>query len=345
MNTFNQLLESIVPQIETEIDTQTNIWKTEVAKHFPLVSSLVDEFIKSTEGGKRLRGAFILLGYLLFRKDIPSDLLKIAASYEICQTSLLIHDDIIDKSMLRRNIPTIQKRLGNTHYALSQSICLGDLGFFLSSKILSYLRFPDAVKNNVFHLFFQTIHDTILGEMSDVLVDTRHKNISESDILHIISTKTSLYSVVTPLQLGAIIALRSESDRTLLGKLGGLLGAIYQIQDDILGVFSDEDTIGKSVISDCREGKITLLYHVAYKNADTSQRSFLDTWYGNDMLGPTEMDTIKKIFKETGSLSYAHQFVNTNVASARKFIATKKIFQRNEKLLNDCVDMLVEREK
>lgn len=155
-----------------------------------------------------------------------NDILRVAAAYEIFHTAILVHDDIIDQSPLRRGKPSLYQALGGKHYGISQAVSLADFGFFLSFKIISEADFSEDVKIKALGLFSQVMMDTTWGEMLDL---------EKTDPRVVMKLKTARYSVAGPLQLGAVLA--GAGGGKLLGKLGRLgenLGIAFQIQDDIL---------------------------------------------------------------------------------------------------------------
>src|SRR5438105_4238438 len=112
----------------------------------PQLSRLYSLFRQSMQGGKVLRGTLVKLGYELVQGSSTQDIFKPALAIEILHSCLLIHDDIIDESPLRRGKPTIHNALGNTHYGISQTLCLGNLGFFLTMRLLAESNFDDKRK-------------------------------------------------------------------------------------------------------------------------------------------------------------------------------------------------------
>lgn len=88
-------------------------------------------FQKFSIGGKRIRAYLVKLGYELCSDSKTDDIILPSLSYEVFQSGILIHDDIIDKSDVRRNMPTMHVTLGNDHVAMSKSICMGDFGLLL----------------------------------------------------------------------------------------------------------------------------------------------------------------------------------------------------------------------
>lgn len=349
---FKDYLKDSAEQINATLDQIFASWRKEVAKINPHVLRLLEVSIQASEGGKRLRGTLVKLGYELAggKKD-NQDILVPAAAYEIFQTAILAHDDIIDKSPLRRGKETIYQTLGADHHAISQTICLGDIGFFLSYQLISQSNFPDQNKNKAIKAFSKTMIDTAFGEILDVELPYLNTKYSEKDVITISKYKTAWYTIVGPLQLGAALA---GADQKLLDNLkifGENLGIAFQIQDDILGIFGSEAELGKSVTSDVEEGKATLLYLEALKQADQSQKEILEKYYGQGQINNDQLSMIKEVFEQTGALKYAQNLAQDYVAKAKKVIPDLTISPISTDstdftaLLTQMADFLINRSK
>ena len=342
---FQEYLKVSASEINQELNEFFKRWIQEVNSISPNLSDMNNNFVRSSEGGKRIRGIFVKLGYELAGGKKTKEILKAAATYEVFQTAILAHDDIIDQSDTRRGKPTLYKSLGGDHYAVSQTICLGDIGFFLSYKVLSESDFPAELKNKAVTLFSNSILQTGLGEMLDVGLPVMEREKTEEGILKISSLKTAKYTLVGPLTLGATLA---GADEKLLGKLeefGESLGIAFQIQDDILGVFGDEKVLGKSVTSDIEEGKNTLMIIEALKKADQKQKKFLDKYYGKREIGQDELGRIRQIFIDTGALVYSQKYAEKLIKEAKKIIPVLTHNSELRILLTEMSDFLVKRNK
>lgn len=341
---FQSFLRTTAQEINEETEKFFTDWMLEVGKVSPKLLPLNQAFIDSCDGGKRLRGALVKLGYELAHGSTDPEILKPASAFEIFQTAILIHDDIIDQSPTRRCKPTLYKALGGDHYGISQSISLGDIGFFLAEKLITGSDFPDDRKNKALAFFIKMMLDTALGEVLDVELP-HQKSITEEDILTVFRLKTARYTIVGPLCLGAILGGADEELLFRLGEFGESLGIAFQIQDDILGVFGDEKVIGKSVASDIEEGKSTLLYLYALKHGDSQQREVLEKYYGRGKIGEKEHEQIKEVFKSTGALDSSCSLGLKYVVQAKKIIREMAIKPEPKKLLLELADFLVNREK
>ncbi len=340
---FLDYLQVSAREINIKLDGIFQNWREEIKHINPKVLKLLEVSIKASEGGKRLRGTLVKLGYEL-AQGTQGDIFAPAAAYEIFQTAILAHDDIIDRSPIRRGIPTIYEFLGADHYAISQTICLGDIGFFLAFQIISSSNFSPEQKTMAVQAFSKTMIDTAFGEMLDIELSNSSER-DEKDVISIAKYKTAWYTFVGPLQLGVSLG---GADVHLLQKIkafGENLGIAFQIQDDILGIFGEEKSMGKSITSDISEGKNTLLITHALKHAGKKQKDILESLYGKETISSTEVEEIKKIFINDGSLDYSRQKAIEYVTRAKKIIPDITGDESQQMVLKQLADYLIEREK
>ncbi len=342
---FTDYLTEIPPKIDYVIKQCLDDWSANASKINSELDPILAEFIKASDGGKRLRGALIILGYELAGNEYTDEILKASAAIEIFQTAILAHDDIIDQSPLRRGKPTIYKALGQDHYAISQTICLGDMGFFLGVQLIAESDFPADRKNKALAVFSKMVINTGLGEMLDVELPRLPRNKTEDAVLAIHKLKTAYYTIIYPLTIGGILGGASEELIQKFEHFGNDLGIAFQIQDDILGVFGSEKELGKSVTSDIEEGKNTLLITQALKNANPEQEKILDQYYGKGKVGEEELAKIRTVFEQTGSLEYSKQKALEYVNRAKLVIPEITKDQNYQSLLSEMADFLIFRSK
>ena len=286
----------------------------------------LEQFVSSNKGGKFLRACLIALGYQSFGKN-DDKYLPLGIALEIFQTSILIHDDIIDKADKRRGLDTIpikyqkiysdnikkgndfenkRKDIGN-----SMALCLGDLGFYLALQIIVKNYRNNENLDRVLEYYNDVAIKTCEGEMVDVILPFYEEFYGDMDdlernVMEIYKLKTAWYSVVGPYCLGAILGgLEEEKVNKLEDVLLGL-GIAFQIKDDLLGIYGDEKHIGKSVTSDVSEFKQTILY--AYV-INTEYKDELLKYYGKD-ISINDMDKVKEIFDKSGAREYANKVMD-----------------------------------
>ncbi|MDD5147680.1 MAG: polyprenyl synthetase family protein [Candidatus Daviesbacteria bacterium] len=233
---FKKYLEKSVKGLDRELEKILKEQLKKAERTDRKLIPLIKAFTRSCQGGKRIRGSLVMLGFQLAahlrgenvrwnKAHLGGEILKVAAAYEICHSAILAHDDIIDESLTRRGQPSLYVAFGGGHYGISQAICLADYGFFLSYNIFSETDFPDDCKIKALNLFSKVMMNTTWGEMLDM---------EETDPFIVMKLKTAYYTIAGPLQIGAILAGADEKLIGVLEKFGENLGVAFQIKDDIL---------------------------------------------------------------------------------------------------------------
>jgi geranylgeranyl diphosphate synthase type I len=268
--------------------------------------------------GKLIRGFLIALGYKMLKDNINYSY-YLSLAYEIFQTSILIHDDIIDNDNLRRGKNTIHysnylkyKSLNDTEAKkISESIgiCIGDYGFFKVNEILIRHYKDDPNFSKLFDYYNNIVLKTVEGEIVDVILsfESRYKEILnlEDNIMTVYKLKTAFYSIIGPLSLGLILGGIDDQKLNDIKNFGEKVGIAFQIQDDILGIYSD---MGKVIGSDIKEYKQTLLFSYIIK--DGKYKDELLKYYGKENISEKEINETRRIFKESGAYDYANNLMN-----------------------------------
>ena len=286
----------------------------------------LEQFVSSNKGGKFLRASLIALGYQSCGND-DDKYLPLGIALELFQTSILIHDDIIDKADKRRGMDTIPLKYQKLYsdpikcdksfedkrkdIGTSMALCLGDMGFYLALQVIAQNYKDNENLGRVLEYYNSVAIKTCEGEMVDVILPFYEEFFDsfddlESHVMEIYKLKTAWYTVVGPYCLGAILGgLSSDKVQRLEEALLGL-GIAFQIKDDLLGIYGDEAHIGKSVTSDVKEFKQTILYSYV---VNTEYKDELLKYYGKD-IKVSDMDKIKDIFDKSGAYDYAHKMMD-----------------------------------
>jgi geranylgeranyl diphosphate synthase type II len=344
-----QLFKDYLLASGTHINTTLTDFFTAYAAHVQLKSSLLvplyEQYVMSVSGGKMLRGTLVQLGYLLSGKQTSTKTTSIAAAFEVLHTSLLVHDDIIDKSPTRRGKPSLHKSLGASHYGISQAICLGDLGFFMALQLLTQNDFPLDVKMKIIEIFTRIESDTVLGEMLDVKLSRAKEKVHAKDIIAMNLLKTAHYTIVGPLTTGAIAGGAKKALVDAITVFGENAGIAFQLQDDLLGIFGQEADIGKSIYSDIEEGKQTLLLNYCLEKASAAQLQFIESYYGKGELNQEIHRELLHIFEVTGAKKYVELQVKNYCDKAVNSIKQMTTDPYLTSLLHGCVTLLLNRTK
>ncbi|RPF22355.1 polyprenyl synthetase family protein [Myceligenerans xiligouense] len=236
-----------------------------LAAHYAL---LWRRLARSSVGGKRLRPRLLLDTHRAFGAPHPEDAAVAGAAFELLHTALLLHDDVIDRDVSRRgqrNLPAEfaadAADAGLTPEAASSwgdasGILGGDL--LLSATYALVARVRPVIRGELTELIDEHLFRAAAGEHDDVAFGLGTAPATSESVLRMMANKTAGYSFAAPLCAGAVLAEAGERAAAELEQVGLALGVLYQLRDDLLGVFGDSRT-GKSTISDLRQGKRTLL--------------------------------------------------------------------------------------
>ncbi len=300
--------------------------------------SKVTSFLKdyTLRGGKRIRPAFTYYGYLLFAdgtnydEDYMREVIKLSIANELKQTYYLIHDDITDKSDLRRGESSMHKMLEAWYkeiftddedkakdYGIAMGIFAGDYANTLAYKAVTQTKLSKDKRLDAIEILNDTDLDTLHGQMRDMHSGISSEMLTEKELLNIHELKSAIYTIRSPLQIGAMLAGATEEEQKILSKYAMPLGVAFQLQDDILGLFGDEVTLGKPADSDLKEGKKTLLMIKALENAKHSEKRIINEYLGNPNITESMVKQVQDIVRSTGSLDYS-------VDLAKKLISQSK---------------------
>ena len=209
---------------------------------YPFVRDIVEAAFAG--GGKRIRPMIALLvGQLV---DAPDDrIMPLAAAVETLHAATLVHDDLIDQSLVRRGHPTLNATLG-----VETTVLAGDYLFARSAEFAAQTGSPRVVK-----IFSEALMTICGGELSQ-LAERRALPAREQYFRRIYSKTAALFAAAA--EGAAVLGEVSEDEIRALRRYGENLGLAFQISDDILDFTGDEATLGKPVGSDLRQGTVTL---------------------------------------------------------------------------------------
>ena len=251
--------------------------------------SLLTEYI--LRGGKRLRGALVLLGHQAGGGDGESAF-DASIGVELLHAYLLIHDDFMDRDTERRGGRTLHVALGGDHLAGSLAILLGSL-----CQAWAY----ELIGERGARIVTRTLEEVTLGQMADLRAP-RQAALDAAGVLEVQRLKTGSYTFELPLLLGAILADAHSHVFDALSAYARPLGQAFQIADDLLGTFGSPDETGKSDAGDLREGKRTLLIARALEMASPADAAALRAGLGD---AAADVARLRDIIRRSGAADSA----------------------------------------
>ena len=223
-------------------------------------------------GGKRIRPFLTLMAGEAFGVSVK-DTIGAAISVEVFHNFTLMHDDIMDKATLRRGKPTVHEK-----WDVNSAILSGDVMLIKAYQSLEI--YPINIFQKLTRLLSKTAIEICEGQQYDMDFETR-PNTSEEEYIEMIRLKTAVL-VGCALQMGAIIGRAKKEDQQAIYDFGIQLGLAFQLKDDYLDTFGDQDTFGKKIGGDILKGKKTILYHLALKAGEEAQSKELQSLLGGN---------------------------------------------------------------
>lgn len=218
-------------------------------------------------GGKRVRPLLCLLACRLYSDNIAIAL-PIARALEVFHNFTLLHDDLMDKSPIRRGQPTVYRKWNDNTAILS-----GDAMSIEAYRSLEGIENPQLLFK-VLPFFNKIAIEICKGQQYDMDFEVR-EHVSVAEYIEMIRLKTAVL-LGAALRLGALAAGAYDSDAQILDEVGQALGLAFQIQDDYLDVYGDEKTFGKPIGGDIMNGKKTLMLLYTQAKLERDDRAELD---------------------------------------------------------------------
>lgn len=317
-----------------------------------------------TDGGKRLRPAFCVWGYLACGGEADLDaVVTAAASLDLLHVSALVHDDVMDASDSRRGVPSAHRQFEDDHgraglrgdsaaFGRAGAILLGDLLLMWSAELyersglnadaLSRGRpYLDAVRTEV-----------TAGQYLDIVAQAHDPKQARTPqgraslvdrITTVVTNKSASYTVRRPLDLGAAFAGATPEQHAALAAYALPLGRAFQWRDDVLGVFGDAELTGKESGEDLREGKLTLLVAEAFAGASESDADRLAGLLGRADLTPADIDRARAIITGSGARQRVEEAIAVEYERALTALAGAGLAPQGRAALQRLADLATRR--
>jgi geranylgeranyl diphosphate synthase type I len=304
----------------------------------PRAGELVDEIAALTmRGGKRLRAAVLSAGYHCVSGTPKLHLIAdVCAAIELLQTYLLVHDDWMDQDDERRGGPSMHSRLGaihkDTHLGDSLAVLAGDLASGYAWELLNRAAFPERRIREAFAVYEAMHQEVVFGQQLDLL--------GFQDVELMYSLKSGSYTVRGPLRLGAIFGDANDSQLAELDRFSAPLGVAFQLRDDLLSVFGDNQTFGKRKGNDLRAGKNTLLVAEAKKSWKPPALKVLHSVLGNRQASDAEVAQATELLKNSGAQERVEQRLDQLLQQARDVLHEGVLNRPGIAMLGELIELL-----
>lgn len=287
-------------------------------------------------GGKRIRPALVLLACDMYAGSVDSAMHP-ATAIEIFHNFTLLHDDIMDRSELRRGKDTVHIKWNENIAILS-----GDVMSILANRFLN--EAPGAVLRKVNDVFTLTAMQVCEGQQIDMNFE-KELTVEESEYLKMIELKTAVL-IAASLKIGAMLGGAPEKDAEDLYDFGRDLGIAFQLQDDLLDTYGDPKLFGKIPGMDIVDNKKTILMISALKNASDEQREVLVKWLNARDFDPEEkVNSVKEIFDQAGVREKVEAMITQYYKTSLASLHALNVAEERKTELFSFAEALMERKK
>jgi geranylgeranyl diphosphate synthase, type I len=301
-------LEAIRVRVDNVLEEFLRAESARLTEISPRLAPLTDQLRFSVAHGKRLRAAFCYWGWRAAGQPDSDAMIKAAAAMELIHSASVVHDDIIDGSVVRRNSPCAHVALrnaisdaeGREAGGTALAMMLGDLLISLSGLLFSGCGLPGSYLQRARPLWSVLGRELIAGECLEILITGERPDVEEA--LKVARYKTAKYTVEQPLHIGATLGGAPPELLGTFSEYGIPLGEAFQLRDDVLGVFCDPAETGKSNTDDLRSGRPTALMSITVSDAQGVDKKELERLLSHrDQLDEADLRTIRDIMTRTGA--------------------------------------------
>ncbi|WP_051197270.1 polyprenyl synthetase family protein [Jonesia quinghaiensis] len=355
--TARSIREKVSSAVNTELDRQEQHALSISSDTAPLVAAWRD----MASGGKRIRALLMYWAHEACATNSPAvtqdALINVGAALELFQAAALFHDDVMDRSDTRRGIPTAHKYFESLHsdagylgdreqYGSSAAILLGDLSLVASERLFREAT-QEATHRRRARAYFDDMRTIVtVGQFLDThaqVIPLDDHTAALQRALHVIATKTSHYSVIAPVKIGAALAGASATVEESLEAFGKPLGTAFQLIDDDLGLFGDPAVTGKPAGDDLREGKRTVVVAHALAKANATERRVLEQVIVHHDTSPGIVESALAIIEDTGARHMTLDMAYAHHDEALRALEHADVSPQGKTILREIADFIVNR--
>jgi geranylgeranyl diphosphate synthase type II len=287
-------------------------------------------------GGKRIRPVLTLMTCEAMGGD-PSHAINAALGIELFHNFTLLHDDVMDRALVRRGKPTVHVKWNDNVAILS-----GDAMLTMATQIVS--RVDDDLLRPILDLFNTTAMEIYEGQQWDMDFEQR-SDVTVDEYINMIRLKTSVL-LGCACKTGAIVAHADERNASLIYNMAVNLGLAFQLQDDYLDVWGDPATFGKETGGDISNNKKTFLLINAMNRATGDDATELEQWLNIDeSFHEQKIAAVTAIYERLGLKELSRQAIEDYSQRAINLLAQVDMSDDARQAFQALIAKLINREK
>lgn len=244
---------------------------------------------------------------------------------------------------MHRMLDNYLKRFKNIKFnGQDLAILAGDIMYAMAIQAFLSIKENIQRKEKALRKFIEATTYTGMGEFIELYSGVKGiEKITNQDIYRIYDYKTAYYTFASPLSCGAILAGANQDQIDKLYKYGIYLGRVFQIIDDILGMFGEEKKIGKSTFTDLQEAKKTLFLWYTYKTCSRENKLIIKRILSKDRVNKGDLLKMRKLIVDSGALNYVEKEISYLSTKAHRIIKSSRMCTKYKNLLTNFSQRLV----
>ncbi|MBX3181256.1 MAG: polyprenyl synthetase family protein [Polyangiaceae bacterium] len=295
---------ALLGSLKRDIDARlAALFEAELKRVAPLGQGAADMVLACRDlclrGGKRVRPGLVVAGLrAVSATREPAAALEVGVALELVQGYFLIHDDWMDRDLVRRGGPSVHaqltRRFRSEHLGAASAILAGDFAVAVAQRLIAEVPVPPRHHGEFLKVFAEMQVDAVLGQQLDLL-----NRADDPELTY--ALKTASYTVRGPLLLGALLGGARPAELSALSRFARPAGVAFQLRDDLLGVFGRSRETGKPRGSDLARGSRTPLILAGLRRARGEERQLLQRVHGNKDASLTELERAIQILESSGA--------------------------------------------
>lgn len=340
----NNILDDLI-DLRNEIESKMIRITHQRGEKAPLLREMIDHNfgwdnnVNDQQSGKRIRPLIVMLVGSALEGNRDA-LITVGAAIELVHNFTLVHDDIQDQSLERRHRKTVWSIWGG-----AQAINAGD-GIFIFGQLalteLPQFSVPATKVIDISKNLLNTTLDIAEGQIMDIEFETQ-ASVSTTEYIEMITGKTASL-IACSAKCGAIIGSNDVKIVNAYEKFGYYLGLSFQMLDDYLGIWGDENITGKSTASDIVRRKKTLPILWGMENASKQEKKILDDVFIKDNITENDVLRVRDLLTQIGAHIHTKKMVNDYHARAQEALLSTGINNEYQSQLLSLSDFLLDRQ-
>jgi geranylgeranyl pyrophosphate synthase len=287
--------------------------------------------------GKRMASCSTLLTYKGYTGKINDNILNVCAGIELYRHCILIHDDLVDMDDLRREGKTLHRTFMENYdsrFGEGTAVFVGNIAYALAMRAIIGSGFPEEKVSKSLLLLSRGYQEVNESQILDLLFEYKDVKVNEWGLM---ASKRAASLFKVTMLIGAILGGASDNNLLTLEKAAVHIGYAFDIQDDIIDTFAQEEQYGRPTCGDIATGKKPLHIVYALKSTNRERSRTLREILGKKRLNQEERDLIRTAIRETGGLEAAKEASKKHADEARTLIAQTDLRDDVKKFFNSLI--------